>query len=197
MEHPPLFRLVVGLGNPGERYSRTRHNVGFVIADELARRQACTFHFEKKWDAETASCGGRVLMKPSTFMNLSGEAVGNCVRYFKLSPQEVLVILDDATLPLGDLRFRRSGGSGGHNGLESVLVHLGTEQVPRLRVGIGACPHDIPLDEYVLSRFSTEEEAQVNRMIALAADAAEFANAHGIDPAMNQFNSNQTAEKND
>jgi PTH1 family peptidyl-tRNA hydrolase len=187
VEHTPVFRLVVGLGNPGERYAGTRHNVGFLVVEELVRRNASTFAFESKWDSQVASCGGRMFMKPQTFMNLSGEAVANYARYYRIDPSEVLVILDDASLPLGDLRLRRSGSSGGHNGLESVLIHLGTEAVPRLRLGIGD-RGKFPLDEFVLSKFSTEETAAVEVGVMAAADAAEFANAHGIEAAMNTFN---------
>lgn len=187
MDITPVFRLVVGLGNPGARYDGTRHNIGFVVLDELARREACGFGFEAKWNAEVAQCGGRLLMKPQTFMNLSGEAVGNYAHYHRLEPSQVLVVLDDASLPLGELRVRPTGSSGGHNGLESVLMHLGTEQVPRLRVGIGE-PMQIPLDEYVLSKFSYEEVPLAQESALRAADAVEHANAHGIESAMNSFN---------
>jgi PTH1 family peptidyl-tRNA hydrolase len=187
VEHSPVFRLVVGLGNPGERYVGTRHNVGFRVVEELARRNAVGFAFEAKWDSQVAACGGRLFMKPQTFMNLSGEAVGNYARYYRIEPAQILVVLDDASLPLGDLRLRRSGSSGGHNGLESILVHLGTEAVPRLRVGVGD-PGKIALDEFVLSKFSSAETEIAETGIMAAADAAEFANARGIEAAMNTFN---------
>jgi peptidyl-tRNA hydrolase, PTH1 family len=188
VEHSAVFRLVVGLGNPGDRYHGTRHNVGFAVVEELARRSACEFRFEPRWNAEVAACGGRMLMKPATFMNLSGEAAGSYARYFKLEPAEVLVVVDDSALELGDLRIRPSGGTGGHNGLESILVHFGTETVPRLRVGIGSPPPQVPLDEYVLAKFLAEERESADDAIMRAADAAEHANAHGIDAAMNTFN---------
>lgn len=187
MEHSPVFRLVVGLGNPGSRYVGTRHNVGFRVVEELARRNAAGFSFEAKWESQVATCGGRLLMKPQTFMNLSGEAVGNYARYYRIEPAQVLVVLDDSSLPLADLRLRRTGSSGGHNGLESILIHLGTEAVPRLRVGIGD-PGKIALDEFVLSKFSSEEAEIAETGIMAAADAADFANAHGIEAAMNTFN---------
>lgn len=188
MEHPAVFRLVAGLGNPGREYAGTRHNVGFLVADELARRSACTFAFDGKWNAELATCGGRALMKPQTFMNLSGESVGGYARYFKLQSTEVLVIIDDVSLPLGSIRLRRSGSTGGHHGLESVLVHFATENVPRLRVGIGAPDGQRDLASHVLSRFEASEEAALENTVVRAADAFEYANAHGIDAAMNQFN---------
>ncbi len=178
---------MAGLGNPGREYTGTRHNVGFLVLDELARRTATTFSFDAKWDAEVASCGGRALMKPQTFMNLSGESVGGYARYFKLPASELLVVLDDVSLPLGTVRIRKSGSSGGHNGLESVLIHLATEAVPRLRVGIGA-PDGRPLHDHVLGRFTPEETELVDFAVARAADAFEYANAHGIESAMNQFN---------
>jgi len=182
-----VFRLAVGLGNPGRDYAETRHNVGFLVLDELARRAASSFAFEPKWNSDLASCGGRALMKPQTFMNLSGEAVGDYARYFKLSHEEILIILDDVSLPLGKLRLRTSGSSGGQNGLESVLIHLGTEAIPRLRVGIGSADGR-PLQDHVLGRFTSTEEPLVQQAITRAADAFEYANARGINAAMNQYN---------
>lgn len=195
MEAAAVFRLVAGLGNPGKEYAGTRHNVGFLVADELARRSACQFAFEAKWNAELAHCGGRAVMKPQTFMNLSGEAVGDYARYFKFGADQVMVVIDDISLPLGAIRIRRSGSAGGHNGLESVLVHLGTEAVPRLRVGVGG-PGGKALEAHVLGRFSPEEAPAVESAVRRAADAFEHANAYGIDAAMNQFNSNQEHTQN-
>ncbi len=190
MEDSAVFRLVAGLGNPGPEYAGTRHNVGFLVADELARRTACEFAFDAKWDSEIAHCGGRSLMKPQTFMNLSGEAVGGYTRFYKLQREQVMVIIDDVSLPLGTLRLRRSGTAGGHNGLESVLIHLGSEAVPRLRVGIGA-PDGRPLHDHVLGKFEESEKKILLDAIARAADAFEYSNAHGLDAAMNQFNQKQ------
>jgi len=186
VEHGAVFRLVAGLGNPGRKYAGTRHNAGFLVLDELARRAAVAFQFDSRWDAEVASCGGRLLMKPQTFMNLSGESVGNYARYHRLDPSEVLVVIDDVSLPFGDLRFRRSGSPGGHNGLESVLIHLATESVPRLRFGIGAA--DGALHDHVLGKFLPEELPALETAIARAADAVEHANAHGLESAMNIYN---------
>lgn len=187
MEKTAAFRLVACLGNPGKEYAGTRHNVGFLVADELARRNAASFSFEPKWNSDTAKVGGRTIMKPQTFMNLSGEAVGDFSRYYKIPTNEVMVVLDDVSLPLGTLRLRKSGSAGGHNGLESILVHLSTEAVPRLRVGIGQ-PDGSALHDHVLGRFSNEELSAVEESVTRAADAFEYANAHGIDAAMNQFN---------
>lgn len=190
MEHAAVFRLIAGLGNPGRQYAGTRHNAGFAVVDELARRCAAEFRFEPKWDAEVASCGGRIFMKPQTFMNLSGEAVGNYARYYRLAPEEVLVVIDDVALSFGDLRLRKSGSPGGHNGLESVLMHLGTEAVPRLRVGIGAASG--ALHSHVLSQFTPEEKTRLDDLYSRAADAVEYANAHGVESAMNIYNKKTT-----
>jgi PTH1 family peptidyl-tRNA hydrolase len=186
VQHDNLFRLVVGLGNPGRQYAGTRHNAGFLVLDELARRAAVEFRFEPKWDSEVALCGGRMLMKPQTFMNLSGEAVGNYTRYHRIGHAEVLVILDDAAICLGELRLRPSGSAGGHNGLESILIHMATESVPRLRFGIGASSN--ALVDHVLGKFEPSEIDTVEVGVSRAADAAEYANAHGIEAAMNIYN---------
>ncbi|MCK9588763.1 MAG: aminoacyl-tRNA hydrolase [Terrimicrobiaceae bacterium] len=190
MEQSAVFRLVAGLGNPGREYADTRHNVGFLVADELARRSACAFSFNTKWNSNVADCGGRTIMKPQTFMNLSGEAVAGYARYFKLQREEIMIVLDDASLPLGTLRLRKSGTAGGHNGLESILVHLGSEAVPRLRVGIGT-PEGGGLHDHVLGKFDPAELPALQEAVSRAADAIEFSNAHGIESAMNQFNQKQ------
>lgn len=157
-----------------------------MVGDELARRSVTTFTFDQKWNAETAKTGGRTLMKPQTFMNLSGEAVGEFSRYYKVPPSEVMVILDDTSLPLGMMRLRKSGSAGGHNGLESILVHMGTEAVPRLRVGIGK--PESSLHNHVLGGFRPDELPLLAESVSRASDAFEYANAHGIEAAMNQFN---------
>ncbi len=187
MENPAAFRLVACLGNPGPKYRNTRHNIGFLVADELARRSLVSFSFESQWNSETAKIGGRTLMKPQTFMNLSGEAVGDFAKYYKIPGEQVMVVLDDTALPLGMVRLRKSGTAGGHNGLDSILVHLGTEKIPRLRVGIGR-PGDTALPDHVLGEFEPDEMPAVAESVNRASDAFEYANAHGMDAAMNQFN---------
>lgn len=157
-----------------------------MVGDELARRSVTTFTFDPKWNSETARVGGRTLMKPQTFMNLSGEAVGEFSRYYKIPVSEIMVILDDTSLPLGMLRLRKSGSSGGHNGLESILVHSGTQAVPRLRVGIGK--PESTLHNHVLGGFRQDELPALADSVNRASDAFEYANAHGIEAAMNQFN---------
>jgi PTH1 family peptidyl-tRNA hydrolase len=186
VEHAAVFRLIVGLGNPGPRYSGTRHNAGFLVVDELARRCAVTFRFEPKWDAEVAQCGGRTLMKPQTFMNLSGEAVENYARHYEIAYPQILIALDDAAIPLGELRLRPSGSAGGHNGLESVLMHFATEAVPRLRFGIGSASG--ALADHVLGKFEMSELPALEASVSRAADAAEYASAHGLEAAMNLYN---------
>ena len=184
----PTFRLVAGLGNPGRQYAGTRHNVGFMILDELASRAGTTFRHESKWDAEVASTEGVWFLKPSSFMNLSGVPVRAFADFYKLPHDSVLVVLDDVALPLGRLRFRRNGGSGGHNGLQSVLNHFGTESVPRLRVGIGASEGSAGLTGHVLGTFAPAEKPLVERAITRAADAITTAQSAGLEAAMNQFN---------
>lgn len=186
------YRLVAGLGNPGKEYARTRHNVGFLIADLLATRAGTAFAHDSKWNADVARAGNITLMKPMTFMNLSGESVGDFCRFYKIEPSQVLVVIDDVALPLGRLRLRGTGSDGGHNGLASVLVHLGTERVPRLRVGIGNSSSKGSLVGHVLGKFSTDERAALDDAISRAADAVEFAQESGLEAAMNRFNSNQT-----
>lgn len=185
------FRLVAGLGNPGRDYDRTRHNVGFLVADALASRAGSRFGHEPKWNADVAKAGDVTLMKPMTFMNLSGESVGDFCRFYKLEPAQTLVVIDDLALPLGRLRLRSAGSAGGHNGLASVLVHLGTEAVPRLRVGIGAAAGKTSVVGHVLGRFSPEEQPALDAAVSRAADAVEYAQAHGFAAAMNRFNPNE------
>lgn len=184
------FRLVAGLGNPGKDYDRTRHNVGFLVADALAQRAGARFAREPKWEADVARAGDVTFMKPMTFMNLSGEAVGEFSRFFKLEPTEALVVIDDVSLPLGRLRLRRSGSDGGHNGLASIIMHLGTTQIARLRVGIGGAKDS--LVGHVLGKFSTEERPALEAAVSRAADAVECAQANGFEAAMNRFNPEPT-----
>lgn len=184
------MKLIAGLGNPGSEYSATRHNVGFLAVEELAKR----------WDVDSwrnrheALCveyrGGTepvLLVKPQTYMNLSGVAVGELVRWYKLKAEDVIVIYDDLDLPVGKLRLRPQGGSGGHKGIESLLVHLGTENFSRIRVGIGRPPTGWETANYVLGRFTSEETPLVAETIGKAADAAEYILKHGITKAMNLY----------
>lgn len=178
-------RLVAGLGNPGPDYSATRHNVGFAALDFFAHTHG--FSFEKKWDSLLAKSGDTILVKPMTYMNRSGEPLATVADFYKISPPEILVVLDDFALTLGRLRLRERGGPGGHNGLESVIMNLATEDVPRLRLGIGPAPRQGSVD-YVLGKFFEEEREPVQKMIARAAEAIKCAIDNGVTFAMNKFN---------
>jgi PTH1 family peptidyl-tRNA hydrolase len=190
------MKAIVGLGNPGARYRGTRHNIGFAVVDELARRWAVEFESAPadaliaKWrpiDADAV-----LLVKPLTFMNLSGEATGTLVRYFRIDLADLLIVVDDVHLPLGKLRARARGSAGGHNGLKSIIVHLG-DDFSRLRVGVGRGPEGEgrvrgDLADHVLSRFEPDEKPDVDRMIARAADAAATFITSGIAGMMNAYN---------
>ena len=188
----PVSWLIVGLGNPGGDYENTRHNVGFAVADELARRGGFSIQRAKfKALTAAASIGGQgaLVMKPTTYMNLSGEAVGEAARFYKLAPQRVLVISDDVDLPLGKLRLRASGSAGGHNGLKSIIQHLGSDQFPRLKVGVGGKPHpDYDLADWVLGKLTGEDKKVMDEAVKRAADAIECLLKDGAEKAMNQFN---------
>jgi peptidyl-tRNA hydrolase, PTH1 family len=183
----PAFRMVVGLGNPGPSYAATRHNIGFMVLDRLAAGLGCAFSTQKSWDAAVARGSGWLLCKPLSFMNCSGAPVSAVSGFYKVPPAEVLVVLDDAALPLGRLRFRPGGSAGGHNGLQSVLDHLGTAAVPRLRVGIGASS-GIEMVDHVLGRFLSEERPVIEEALERAVEAVNFARANGWEAAMNRFN---------
>jgi len=188
----PIIRLVVGLGNPGREYVGTRHNIGFAVLDRLASQMGGSFFKESKWEAFQARVrvneSELTLFKPATFMNLSGEAVGEYARFHRIPSSSVLVVLDDASLPLGSLRLRREGGGGGQKGLESVLMHFSTEQVPRLRVGIGAAPGGTDLSSHVLSRFSAGEQEVATEAVERAAAAVTCVLHRGVSSAMNLYN---------
>ena len=179
--------MVVGLGNPGLEYNRTRHNVGFNVVDLLASEWELTWQHSKSWQALWAKGEKSILVKPTTYMNRSGESLSALANFYKIAPAEILVVLDDLALEVGRLRLRTEGGTGGHNGLESIIVHLGTEAIPRLRIGIGAAPSQGAVD-YVLGRFFEEEIPVVEKTIERAADAVKCAIDKGVLSAMNLFN---------
>ena len=181
------IRLVAGLGNPGPEYAVTRHNIGFMVVDRLAAELGSTWEKSSKWEALTAKAGEVFLAKPISFMNRSGHPLHAIAQFYKIAPQEILVVLDDFALPLGRIRIRPDGGTGGHNGLESIIVQFGTEEIPRLRVGIGAAPEQGAVD-YVLGRFFEEEKPLVRSTIDRAVEALKCAIDKGLVSAMNTFN---------
>jgi len=187
----PINWLVVGLGNPGSQYAQTRHNVGFHIIDRLAQAEGLVFD-QKKSKALLAR--GRIdgvsvaLIKPQTYMNLSGQAVAPLARFYKIPPERILVIYDDLDLPTAHLRLRMKGGPGGHKGMRSIIEHLGSKAFPRLRVGIGRPPGKMSAEAYVLQKFSTAEWEQMAISYHTALDAVRAVVAHGIEYAMNNFN---------
>jgi PTH1 family peptidyl-tRNA hydrolase len=184
------LKLIVGLGNPGRDYEHTRHNVGFQVAEELARRYRATLKNYAKWKARAVKIpdigDGVLLAEPTTYMNLSGWAVREIAAFHKLPPADVLIIYDDADLPLGRLRLRASGSAGGHNGLKSIIQELGTSEVPRLRVGVGR--QEGELRSHVLGRFDADEKPQIDAAVQRAADAAEVFAKESILAAMNKYN---------
>ena len=183
----PQIRLVTGLGNPGPEHAVTRHNVGFMVLDQFAAQSGATWQKSTKWEALSAKCGTALLVKPLSFMNRSGYPLLAIAQFYKIAPSEILVVLDDFSLPLGRLRLRLGGGSGGHNGLESIIAQFGTEQIPRLRIGIGAAPNEGSVD-YVLSGFFEEEKSIVRSAIDRAVAAVKCAVDNDLIFAMNIFN---------
>ncbi|MBO9349362.1 aminoacyl-tRNA hydrolase [Chloroflexus sp. MS-G] len=190
--------LIVGLGNPGERYARTRHNVGFRSVETLAERHSLTFRQQRANSqlAEGIIHGQRVvLVKPQTYMNLSGQAVSALRNWYKIDPaHELLVIYDDLDLPFARIRIRERGSAGTHNGMRSIVAQLGTTEFPRLRVGIGQPPGKMDAADYVLSRFTPEEEAVLPDVLARVADAVDVILREGLITAMNRYNPLQEME---
>ena len=188
-----MIRLVAGLGNPGPEYVATRHNIGFMVADQFAAQVGSTWEKSSKCDALLAKCGSVLLLKPMSFMNRSGHPLFAVAQFYKIEPQQILVVLDDLALPVGRLRLRARGGSGGHNGLESIIMQFGTEEIPRLRMGIGEAPREGSVD-YVLNRFFDEEKPLVRSTIDRAVEAVKCAIDKGLVSAMNTFNKTESEE---
>ncbi len=183
------MKLLVGLGNPGSQYRDTRHNVGFWVIDEVARRWQLENAWRERDDALYVKKGRDALLaKPLTFMNNSGFAVSRLAQYFQIEPEDMLVVVDEAALPLGRLRARPRGSAGGHNGLKSIIGQLGTQEFPRLRVGVGRGDARRDLSDHVLSKFDPAERDTIQAAVLRAADAAEMFVAEGIARVMNAFN---------
>jgi PTH1 family peptidyl-tRNA hydrolase len=192
------MKLIVGLGNPGREYRDTRHNVGFMVVDEIARRHGIDWASGPSQITETL-IGKRfgaepmMLAKPLTYMNNSGDAVAGLVRYFDVNHDDLFVVVDEAALPFGRLRARARGSAGGHNGLKSIIERLGTTEFSRLRLGVGRGDGRRDLADHVLARFERGEQADLETLITRAADAAEMFAAEGISKVMNAFNPGATA----
>ena len=184
--------LVVFLGNPGTKYEMTRHNAGFLAGDAMAKAQGTAIN-RARFKALTGTCeiGGEgvMLMKPQTFMNLSGEAVAQAVKFYKIPPEHVIVVSDEVALPIGKLRVRTKGSAGGHNGLKNIIAMLGTDQFPRIRIGVGAAPHpDYDMADWVLSSFKGKDAEDMLAAAERAAAAVECYITKGADRAMNLYN---------
>jgi PTH1 family peptidyl-tRNA hydrolase len=189
--------LIAGLGNPTKEYDKTRHNAGFSVIDVLADRYRIDVS-EKK---HKALCGRGViegqkvlLLKPQTFMNLSGESIRAAADYYKIAPEEMIVIYDDISLEPGQLRIRLKGSAGGHNGIKNIIANLGTQDFPRIKVGVGAKPPRMDLADYVLSRFGAGEQKLMDEAFGEAAEAAVMMMTDGAERAMNHFNAKKKAE---
>ena len=184
--------LIVGLGNPGEKYENTRHNVGFQVVDELAERQNAPVQklkFKALTNLLTISGEKVLVMKPVTYMNLSGEAVRPAADFYKIPPERILVISDDTALDPGKLRIRQKGSAGGHNGLKNIILQLGGDGFPRVKVGVGGKPHpDYDMADWVLSKFTGEDAKAMDQAVKRCADAVECLLREGADRAMSRFN---------
>ena len=186
------MHLIVGLGNPGAEYAKTRHNAGFILVEKLAEQWKSSWASERKFASRIAKAergsGKVILCEPQTFMNLSGEAVGVLVKYYQLPLEKILIVVDDADLPLGEIRLRPGGGSGGHHGLESVTQHLGSREYARLRIGIGRKDEARQITGHVLGKFAAEENAVLEKVLERAAGQMECWLSAGLQKAMSQFN---------
>lgn len=184
--------LIVFLGNPGPRYEMTRHNAGFMAADAMAKEKNVNIN-KARFKSLTATCdiGGEsvLLMKPQTFMNLSGDAVAQAAKFYKIPPERVIVVSDEISLPIGKLRIRTKGSAGGHNGLKDIIAKLGTDAFPRIRIGVGAPPHpDYDMADWVLSSFKNQDAEDMLAAAERAAQAVQCYITQGADRAMNRFN---------
>ncbi|TAE77431.1 MAG: aminoacyl-tRNA hydrolase [Verrucomicrobia bacterium] len=192
MDAEPSISMIVGLGNPGRHYEETRHNVGFMILDRLASASGAVFESKPKWQSHVAKLPGSgiLLVKPQCFMNLSGRPIRQIAAFHKWTAQSILVVYDDVSLPLGKLRFREKGSAGGHNGIKSLIEHLGSEQFPRLKFGIGAAEPG-NLTGHVLGTFRSDERELLENTLARAVAAVQLSLSQGFSAASNFYNSNK------
>lgn len=186
------MKCIIGLGNPGNKYKETRHNIGFMVIDELVNKNEWDMTSQRKLKADSAlehlHSEKVLLLKPQTYMNLSGESVRAAVDFYQLDPSDLLVIYDDLDLPAGKIRLREKGGHGGHNGIRSIIDHLGTKEFKRLRIGIGRPTNSMPIVNYVLEPFSTEQEENVKISVKEAVEACEAWMSMTFNEVMNKFN---------
>ncbi len=192
-----MFNLIVGLGNPGRQYEGTRHNVGFMLLDKLAAETGAAFQSAPKWQSHLAKIpgDGTLLLKPQTFMNLSGRAIHQILSFHKWPPESMLVVYDDVSLPLGTLRFREKGSAGGHNGIKSIIQHLHTDVFPRLKVGIGGSQPG-EMVGHVLGRFAPDERPVLENTLATAVGAVQVARSQGLATAANRFHTRSNPPTN-
>ena len=181
------MKLIIGLGNPGEKYCFTRHNAGFMVLDKWALDEGFSFKEDKKLKCFIAKYNDIIFIKPTTYMNLTGEAVRAVMDYYKIDIKDVLIIYDDISLDLGTIRFRANGSDGGHNGIKSVIQHLGTKNFDRLKIGIGPQPN-VPAEVYVLQNFSKESLEKLKAVLKESITATEFYLENGIEKTQNKFN---------
>ena len=192
------MRIMIGLGNPTEKYQATRHNIGW----DAITRIADDYNIALNQNKHKAICGTGyiegekvILAQPVTYMNLSGESVRQLVDYYKVSAQDIIVIYDDISLDVGQLRIRKKGSAGGHNGIKSIISHLGTDEFPRIKIGVGEKPKDWDLADYVLSRFKEDEEKIIREALKDSSDACRMIISDGMDAAMNKYNKKKEAKK--
>lgn len=185
------MKCIIGLGNPGKKYEKTRHNIGFIVIDELSKRYGLDLNKTKNkclYDIESVKQEKVLFIKPQTFMNLSGEGVRPLLDFYKVDIADVLVVYDDLDLPVGKIRLREKGGHGGHNGIRSLIEHLGSKEFKRLRIGIGRPTNATPIVNYVLQPFAKQEIEEVNNIVFESADACEMWLHHPFNEVMNTYN---------
>lgn len=186
------MKLIITLGNPGDKYSKTRHNIGFIFADALALKLESNFKFESKFNAEIAKTTYNDvpiwIVKPQTYMNLSGDSVRELLNFYKLTPKDIIVVYDDISLNLGAIRFRPKGSDGGHNGIKSIIMNIATDDFDRLKLGIGPQPPLLSSEAYVLQNFSKDENNELINAVKTAIEALEYYLKNDINSAQNKFN---------